>query len=117
MNSQFQPLADGALYNTVTGSWRKIARTDAPTARLGPTAVWSGKVFIVWGGSDEAGNPIGTGAKFDPATNRWTPMTVAGAPTPRSNHTAIWDGSRMIVWGGSGECCNNWFNDGFAYRP
>jgi len=44
-------------------------------------------------------------------------MTVTGAPAPRSNHTAVWDGSRMIVWGGSGECCNNWFNDGFAYRP
>jgi hypothetical protein len=74
-------------------------------------------VFIVWGGSDADGNPIGTGAKFNPAANNWTTITLTGAPAPRSNHTAIWDGSRMIVWGGSGECCNNWFNDGFAYRP
>ncbi len=79
--------------------------------------MWSGKEFIVWGGSDAAGNPIGTGAKYDPVANTWTTMTTTGAPAPRSSHTAIWDGSRMIIWGGSGECCNNWFNDGFAYTP
>ncbi len=94
-----------------------MTRGNAPTPRYGATAVWSGRVFIVWGGSDAAGNPLGTGAMFDPVHNHWRATTVTGAPAPRSNHTAIWDGSRMVIWGGSGECCNNWFNDGFAYRP
>ena len=117
VDSRFRPLPDGKLYNTVTGVWRTITRTNAPTPRLGATVVWSGKEFIVWGGSDANGNAIGTGAKYNPATNKWTTITTTGAPAPRSSHTAIWDGSRMVIWGGSGECCNNWFNDGFAYRP
>src|SRR6266436_1989375 len=65
------------------------------------TCVWSGKEFIVWGGSDVDGNPIGTGAKYNPVNNTWTPITTIGAPAQRSSHTAIWDGSRMIVWSGS----------------
>jgi N-acetylneuraminic acid mutarotase len=110
-------LGNGKLYNTVTGVWRNITTTNAPTPRLGATVAWSGKEFIVWGGSDENGNPIGTGAKYNPATNKWTTITTTGAPALRSNHTAIWNGSQMVIWGGSGEFCNNWFNDGFAYRP
>jgi hypothetical protein len=42
---------------------------------------------------------------------------MVGAPPARSNHTAVWDGARMVVWGGSGPCCNNWYNDGYAYTP
>jgi hypothetical protein len=117
VNSHFRPLPSGALYNTKTGAWRTITRTDAPTPRLGPSVVWSGKEYLVWGGSDPDGNPIGTGAKYEPRHNRWTAITTTNAPAPRSNQTAVWDGDQMIIWGGSGECCNNWFNDGFAYRP
>ena len=84
--------------------------------RLGPTAVWSGNEFLVWGGSDSDGDPIGTGGRFDSARNRWRPITTTGAPLPRSNQAAIWDGSRMVIWGGSGPCCI-WYNDGFAYKP
>ena len=117
VNSRFQPLPDGKLYDTSTGVWKTVSRNNAPTPRLGPTVVWSGQEFIVWGGSDVDGNPIGTGAKYNPAHNVWTTITTVGAPAARSNQTAIWNGSRMIIWGGSGPCCNMWFNDGFAYTP
>ena len=117
VDSRFRPLGNGKLYNTVTGVWTPITSTNAPTPRMGATVVWSGKEFIVWGGSDQNGNPIGTGARYDPAANVWTAITTTGAPAARSSHTAIWNGSQMIIWGGSGVCCNNWFNDGFAYTP
>jgi hypothetical protein len=117
VDSRFRPLHDGKLYNLRTGVWKTVSQTNAPSGRLGPTTVWSGKEFLVWGGSDSAGNPIGTGATYNPVQNAWTAMTTVGAPAARSSQTAVWNGSRMIIWGGSGECCNNWFNDGFAYQP
>src|SRR5262249_59851592 len=96
VDSRFRPLPDGKLYNTVTGVWRTITRTNAPTPRLGATVVWSGKEFIVWGGSDVNGNPIGTGAKYKPATNRGTTITMTGAPAPRSSQTTLWNASHML---------------------
>jgi len=79
--------------------------------------VWTGSVYVIWGGSDNQGEPLGNGGIYDPSSRTWTRTTMTNAPPARSNHTAVWDGARMIVWGGSGPCCNNWFNDGFAYRP
>jgi hypothetical protein len=116
-NEKFHPLSDGFIYNVSTGVWKAISKKNAPGPRLGPTCVWSGEEFLVWGGSDADGNPIGTGGKFDSTHDKWTDITATNAPEPRSGHTAVWDGSRMIIWGGSGQCCNNWFNDGFAYKP
>src|SRR5207302_9651885 len=110
VDSRFRPLGNGKLYNTLTGVWRTITTTNAPTPRLGATCAWSGKHFIVWGGSDANGNPIGTGAKYNPAANSWTTITTTGAPAPRSRQTAIRAGSPMVIWGGPGERCNNWFN-------
>ena len=47
-----------------------------------------------------------------------TAVVWAGAnDAPNTLITGVWDGARMIVWGGSGPCCNNWYNDGYAYTP
>ena len=47
VNSCFEPLPNGKLYNTRAGVWRTIFGTNAPTPRLGATCVWSSKEFIV----------------------------------------------------------------------
>jgi len=73
----------------------------------------NGKVLVT-GGATVNGDSADL---YDPVANTWTPTTMVGAPPARSNHTAVWDGARMIVWGGSGPCCNNWYNDGYAYTP
>jgi hypothetical protein len=73
VNSRFEPLPNGKLYNTAAGVWGTISGTNAPTPRLGATCVRSSKEFMVWGGSDAAGNPIGTGAKYNLTTNTYEP--------------------------------------------
>ncbi len=96
----------GGVYNfSVLGVWRETPTLNAPSARDGHTAVWTGNEMIVWGGrfSDgyEALQIFGDGGRFDPLLGEWIPVTPIGAPTGRDGHTAIWTGSEMIVWGGS----------------
>ena len=105
----------GGLYDPVGNAWTAggTTTTNAPTARIRPTAVWTGTRMIVWGGSN--GPPVNTGGQYDPVGNTWTATTVTGAPAAREQHSAVWTGTRMIVWGGhdvGGE-----FNTGGQYNP
>jgi N-acetylneuraminic acid mutarotase len=113
---------DGGRFNPTTGTWTSLSVTNAPAARTGHSAVWTGTEMIVWGGRDSVGFDLATGGRFNPATNTWTSFpAVAGAPGLRSQHTAVWSGTEMIVWGG--ERSNvlggpiTYLNDGGRYNP
>ena len=43
-------LNTGARYSPSTDSWTATSTTNAPDARTGHTAVWTGSEMIVWGG-------------------------------------------------------------------
>jgi hypothetical protein len=61
------PTADfntGARYNPGTNSWMPTATTNAPTARCGHTAVWTGSEMIVWGGRSFDFVPLNTGGCY-----------------------------------------------------
>ena len=45
-------LNTGGRYNPITDSWTATSTTNAPAARDGHTAVWTGSEMIVWGGLD-----------------------------------------------------------------
>ena len=45
-------LNTGGRYNPSTDSWTATSTTNAPTARVTHTAVWTGSEMIVWGGTD-----------------------------------------------------------------
>src|SRR4029453_1015861 len=93
----------GGRYNPNTNSWTATSTTNAPTARSGHTAVWTGSEMIVWGGHgdfDLLGYYFNTGARYDPSTDSWTATSTVNAPDGRYRHTAVWTGSEMIVWGG-----------------
>jgi hypothetical protein len=99
----------GGQYYPATNSWGAATPTsgNCPTARQGPSAVWTGSKMIVWGGWGP--NPLNTGGVYDPVLNTWTTVTTTGAPaTGRYYHSAVWTGSgpeswrnKMIIWGGS----------------
>ena len=91
---------DGARYDPAADAWLPMSATDAPSARNGHTAVWTGTELIVWGGGLDQNNRSNTGARYDPATDTWTPMSTINAPAARYKHHAVFDGERMIVWGG-----------------
>lgn len=42
--------ANGAYYELATSTWKEMDTTNAPTARNGATAVWTGAEAIIWGG-------------------------------------------------------------------
>jgi N-acetylneuraminic acid mutarotase len=94
---------DGARYNPSTKSWTATSTANAPEARSGHTAIWTGTEMIVWGGvqGTNAG-PIyfASGGKYDPRTDTWTATSTANAPGARASHTAVLTDSEMIVWGG-----------------
>src|SRR5207253_11784 len=80
-------------------AWTATSTTNAPEARAGHTAVWTGSEMIVWGGRSSGGY-LNTGGKYNPATDSWIATSSTNAPTGREFHTAVWTGSEMIVWGG-----------------
>ena len=92
-------------------TWTATSTTNAPEARTGHTAVWTGSEMIVWGG----GSGFNTGGRYNPSTDSWA-ATAGNAPSARVGHTAVWSGSEMIVWGGLDDTIH-FFNDGGRYNP
>lgn len=103
----------GGRYDPVNDVWTPTSTTDAPVARRGHTAVWTGTEMIIWGGTPTIGS-LNTGGRYDPVNDVWTATTTNGAPTPRNNHSAVWTGTEMIIWGGA---AGNPLNDGGRYNP
>lgn len=96
------------------GAWQALAGANAPSARVGHTAVWTGAKMIVWGGKS-GGTPLDNGATYDPVNNLWTPLPAAGAPTPRFGHVAVWTGTEVLIFGG--ENAGGPLATGGAYDP
>jgi N-acetylneuraminic acid mutarotase len=101
----------GGRYNPATDSWTATNTTNAPSARAGHTAVWTGSEMIVWSGTNDS-----TGGRYNPTTDSWTATSTTNAPSARAGHTALWTGSEMIVWGGDAGCCG-YVNTGGRYDP
>ena len=101
-------LNTGGRYNPSTNSWAATSTTNAPTARRGHTAVWTGSEMIVWGGSGSGGY-LNTGGRYNPSTDSWTATSTTNVVDAGLN-TAVWTGSEMIVWAGS-------FSNGGRYNP
>jgi N-acetylneuraminic acid mutarotase len=97
-----QFLDSGGRYNPSTNSWSPTTQVNAPQARTGHLAVWTGSLMVVWGGGRVAqfGSPR-TGGRYNPAADSWTPTNANEAPSARANHVAISTGTEMIVWGGT----------------
>jgi N-acetylneuraminic acid mutarotase len=104
------PTISDAPNGCIDDTWTATSTANAPTARSGHTAVWTGSEMIVWGGNDHV-NFLNTGGIYNPTTDSWTLTSTTNAPTARSGHTAVWTGSEMIVWGGSLS------NTGGRYNP
>jgi N-acetylneuraminic acid mutarotase len=114
---------DGARYDPISGTWRSVSPTGAPSPRGVALAAWTGTEVIVWGGQ-----PTGTcnsvlqtdGALYNPATDTWRPMTSVGAPSSRADYVSVWTGRELIVWGGlsrPGDTSRTRLGDGARYDP
>ena len=104
--------ASAVLVKLPLGVWAQRPG-NAPAARFGHTAVWTGGEMIIWGGVDNSF--FSDGWRYNPAANSWTALLSIGAPAARDMHTAVWTGGEMIVWGGYGNGTN--YGDGGRYNP
>ncbi|HZD07375.1 MAG TPA: hypothetical protein VE176_03960, partial [Candidatus Limnocylindrales bacterium] len=84
-----------------TRPWTDTSTTNAPDARGGHTAVWTGSEMIVWGGAIFGPTFFNTGGRYNPTTDSWTATSTTNAPAATTGHTAVWTGSEMIIWGGN----------------
>ncbi len=120
-DASLNPFADGARFNPSAngnaGQWSPLnaAMTTPPSARFSHTAVWTGTVMIVWGGSS-ASIQLGDGARYNPIAAMWTALPALNAPSARYSHTAVWTGSLMVIWGGTNNSLSE-FGDGARYNP
>src|SRR5206468_2265149 len=95
-------LNTGGRYNPSTDSWIATSTTNAPAARNGQSAVWTGNEMIIWGGVGCGGScALNTGGRYNPSTDSWTATTNNNAPAARHGHAAVWTDTEMIVWGGA----------------
>lgn len=94
------------------GIWNSTSITNAPSARIRHTAVWTGSQMIIWGG-----NPpyLNSGGIYDLLGDSWTTTSTVNAPAMRSFHTAVWTGSKMVIWGGGTDGVG--LNTGGMYDP
>jgi N-acetylneuraminic acid mutarotase len=55
----------GGKYNPLTNSWAPTSINNAPSGRVGQSAVWTGTEMIIWGGGDGSSN-LDTGGRYWP---------------------------------------------------
>lgn len=93
----------GARYNPATNTWTTMSTTNAPAARSGHAAAWTGSEMWVFGGrvGGSPGSLTNTGGVYNPTTDTWTVLPATNAPTAREGHTATWFGTGMLVFGGT----------------
>ena len=112
------PVADGAVYNFSTKSWRKISTnlTDAPRARGHHFAIWTGETgnsqsankMLILGGcvheiADACSDIRDDGAFFDPKLMTWSKLNFSGERyVPRHNASFVHVASqnRIFIFGG-----------------
>jgi N-acetylneuraminic acid mutarotase len=114
---QSSSLNTGGLYDPATDTWTGTTTLSGSlSARSRPSAVWTGREVILWGGYDGT-TFFNTGSRYDPVTNVWLgALPTAGAPSGRIGQSAVWTGSKMIVWGGQ-DSISNFLNTGGIYQP
>ncbi len=111
-------LDSGGRYDPVLDTWAATTTANAPKARDGHAAVWTGKAMLVWGGYAYA-DPyyLKTGGRYDPATDSWKAIAATNAPSGRTNLAAVWSGKEMVVWGGYGSTEPYYLSTGGRYDP
>ena len=103
LDDQGNALADGGIYDPQFDSWKVLPKVPgSPSARITASAVWTGTVVVVFGGTDSAAqNVYRDGGIYDPVANAWSvlpaPMTISRRNAP----LAYWDGTRAVFWGGT----------------
>src|SRR5438045_8243148 len=76
VDNNFNDLNTGGRYNPSTDSWTATTTVNAHSARELHTAIWTGRVVIVWGRVTYF-NVVdqNTAGRYNPNTDPWTPTS------------------------------------------
>ncbi len=109
---------EGSVYNPADDSWLPITTTNAPAARAGQQAVWTGsKLIVISGGGVSSRTDLkSTGGQYDPATQSWTNYT-SELMVERVGHKAVWNGEEVLVVGGRSNRLKTYFGEVYAFNP
>ena len=116
---------DGAVYNRVTNTQRKLARSPLAPAQQ-PIGAWTGRelVLLVSGMSPASGEPwpaqLARAAAYNPVTDTW--RRIVPLPAERPTADAVRDGREVLIVGGTGTPnartgVRSPARVGFAYNP
>jgi hypothetical protein len=95
LDTDADPLGNGAIYDLGTETWLPMA---AAGARKQHTATWSGSEMLVYGYDEGLTH---SGHRYDPGTDAWSPIAGSdGSDYRRHRHGATWTGNELILWGG-----------------
>jgi hypothetical protein len=112
------PGNEGGIYDPVADSWVLTSTAGAPSNRVQPAMVWTGKHVIIWSGANPAGGFRDDGFLLDPIANSWSPITMTGAPSSRTYMGyGTWTGTQMVIWGGRTPSISEYLNTGGVYTP
>lgn len=92
-------LADGAIYNPDTDTWRPMTTNGALSPRSNFVEVWTGNKLLIWGGNDTR-VVFGTGTEYDPSTDVWSAFSVPLTTRGLFGGSAVWTGTEVLAWGG-----------------
>jgi len=94
----------------ITDSWSAINLFNAPSARAGHAAVWTGSLMLIWGGTYNGG-------RYRPATNSWDGLIANDGLPVHSAGLTVWNGVEMISWSGNNVDGSGQPNTGARYNP
>src|ERR1043166_8421340 len=80
------PAVASPLGGCTEDTWTPTSTINAPSARAGHTAVWTGSEMIVWGGGATGPTYLNTGGRYNPSTDSWTATNTTNAPDARGGH-------------------------------
>ena len=90
---------DGAAYDPVQNSWRRIARAPDAGLRVNPLLVWTGRVVLVIGGDSPDGTTLAAGtSSYDPLNDTWQILASPPDGSINSNSPWVWTGTTLLVW-------------------
>ncbi|MFW7380924.1 MAG: Kelch repeat-containing protein [Oligoflexus sp.] len=91
---------------------------QAPSARLGHTAIWTGQHMVIFSGGGSQSRPeiTGSGGIYDPVKKKWE-LLYSEMVVERLGHTAVWNGHEMLIFGGRTNRLRTYLGQVFGFEP
>lgn len=94
-------LLDSWVFNGT--SWSSFSASNQPSARKGATLCWysPNSCWILFGGSDSAGNPLQDTWQLNSSLTTWTKLSPNNSPSVREGASMAYSAATgLILWGG-----------------